>query len=420
MKRRSFFDRFVQVSAYVFLALLGLLIASACVELNLYATRGMGGGGEFLLPWKAARGFLFEKIEPYGGAVASYVQEQVYGRPAAPGEKLYVLSLPFHLLMLYFPVGILGDSVLARGIDLFLSEMGLLALTFLSLRLTGWQPRRFFLIAFFLFAGWNFYTLRALFEASPICLLGLLYAGILLSLRAGLDELAGVFMALSFYQWETGGLFLFLILLRVFYQRRWQVLAGFFMLNVVLLLISFFIYPGWLLPFARGVLANWVTPHGFSTGEVLSRLWPASGGWLAWALTALLVIILIVEWSAARGAEFPRFYWVACLTLSATPLLGFRSEIESLAVLILPLAVIFAFVRARWKAGYWVSSTLLALSFAAPWFLFFDSALSLQLRQDVIFLFLPIFTVVGLYWVRWWAIRPPLTWLERATHPEYQ
>jgi hypothetical protein len=27
--------------------------------------------------------------------------------------------------------------------------------------------------------------------------------------------------------------------------------------------------------------------------------------------------------------------------------------------------------------------------------------------QEIIFLFLPLSTLIGLYWIRWWAIRPP-------------
>ena len=30
-----------------------------------------------------------------------------------------------------------------------------------------------------------------------------------------------------------------------------------------------------------------------------------------------------------------------------------------------------------------------------------------DMSQEIIFLFLPLFTLIGLYWIRWWAIRPP-------------
>ena len=48
-------------------------------------------------------------------------------------------------------------------------------------------------------------------EASPVLLLGLIYAGILFALRAEQDELAGALMAVSLYYWEVGGPFLILV-----------------------------------------------------------------------------------------------------------------------------------------------------------------------------------------------------------------
>jgi hypothetical protein len=50
--------------------------------------------------------------------------------------------------------------------------------------------------------------------------------------------------------------------------------------------------------------------------------------------------------------------------------------------------------------------------------LYLGGFLPANLRPDLAFLFLPVITVIGLYWVRRWAIRPPRTWTERATNPE--
>jgi hypothetical protein len=35
----------------------------------------------------------------------------------------------------------------------------------------------------------------------------------------------------------------------------------------------------------------------------------------------------------------------------------------------------------------------------------------------LIFLFLPLFTLLGLYWIRWWAIRPPRIFTDLARRP---
>ena len=50
----------------------------------------------------------------------------------------------------------------------------------------------------------------AIQEASPVLILGLLYSGILFTLREDMDELTGALLAFSLYYWEVGAPFLFL------------------------------------------------------------------------------------------------------------------------------------------------------------------------------------------------------------------
>lgn len=115
------------------------------------------------------------------------------------------------------------------------------------------------------------------------------------------------------------------------------------------------------------------------------------------------------------GADFRRFIWAACLTLAATPLLGLRTEFSNLVVLFPCLTLIFAVTTDRWKTGIWLASLLLAIVLLVPWAFYVQwSTLRDQRFYDYLFLFYPIFTVVGLYWIRWWFIRPPRTWLEHV------
>ncbi|HEY2980849.1 MAG TPA: hypothetical protein VGJ22_06685, partial [Anaerolineales bacterium] len=178
-------------------------------------------------------------------------------------------------------------------------------------------------------------------------------------------------------------------------------------------------YPDWILAYLRALLANLRADYGVSPALAFARLWPGLGTRLGWGLTAALGVVLLLEWTTVRRAEFRRFYWTACITLAVTPLFGLRTASENLVVLILPLALFFSVVRERWRAGYWLASALLFLITAFPWGLFFGPLFTRPLRNDLIFLFLPVLTVLGLYWIRWWALRPPRTWLQRASSGEY-
>ena len=398
---------------------LGSLI-SAAVLANYATLRRAGVGGEFLLQWKAARSYLFDRIEPYSSSVSGFVQENVYGRVARQGEDPYILDLPFHLVLFSLPVGLFRDPALAGAMWFLILQLALFGLTWASLRLTGWQPVRGFLIAFYLFAVVNLYSVVGLLQASPVLLLASLFALILVTLEMEMDELTGALLALAAYQWQVGLPFIAFVILRVWDTQRWRVLAGFGMVTVVLGLISLFVFPGWFLPFLRAVATDLRFDYGFSVRASLSTLFPRLGDGLGLALMVLSTVLMLLEWSAARREVPRRFYWAACLTLAFTPLLGFRVELENLVVLLIPLALIFSVVRERWKVGYWLAGLLLLLVLLVPWALLVGPSFMPAIRQDLVFLFLPLFTVIGLYWTRWWAVRAPRTWLERAVNTEFR
>ena len=316
--------------------------------------------------------------------------------------------------MLYFPFAILSDPQLARAIFTLLLELALFALVYLSLRLTDWESPPIFTILFILFGLFNFYTLQALYEASPVLLLALIYVGIIISMYAETDEITGALIAVSFYHWEVGAPFLILVLLRAYHEKRMRILAGFIMLNVILLFIAFLLYPNWLLPFLRATSNNLRAAFGLNIFDVLSNLWPVQGVWIARALVVMLLLLLGYEFSAARSGDFRRFYWSACLSIAAAPLLGLRTEMEHLSALIIPLALIFAIVHERWKKyGSWLSISLMAIVFALPWGIdLFAFDVFGEISNDIVFLFPPIFSIIGLYWIRWWALHPPRVWTE--------
>ncbi len=391
-----------------FVVILFLIVSAALIAVNFK----LKGGGDFYAHWVASRGFIFEKIDPYGAEVPARVQQLVYGRAVKVGEEPYILTTPFHLLIFYFPFALFSDPLTARAIYTWLLQLTLIPLALLSLRLTDWKVPLKFGVFFAALCVFNFYSVQALYEASPVLALGLLYAGILFALRVEMDELAGALIALSLYYWEVGAPFLLLVFFRVYYQKRTRVLNGFLMLLIISLAVSFLLYANWVIPFLRAAFNNLRVGFGYNLRVILQNIFPAQGAWIAWGVIIVLVVALAYEWSVARGSDFRRFYWAACLSIAAAPLLGFRSEMENLAVLIIPLALIFAIVHDRWKKiADFLTLLLMLFVFLIPWAL---SLLPFKIAQDMIFLFMPLFTVVGLYWIRWWAIRPPRIWTDLA------
>ena len=392
-----------------------LVVCAALVFANLT----LKGGGDFYVHWVGARAFLFDRIDPYSGEIPARVQRLVYEDSAKAGNEPYILDTPFQILPFYYPFSLLSDPQLARAIFTLILELALFALAILSLRLTDWETPRIFTILFIFFAVFNFYTFQAIYEANPVLILGFLYAGILFTLRAEMDELTGALMAFSLYYWEVGGPFLFLVFLRVYYEKRTRVFAGFFMLCFLLFFVSFLSYPNWIIPFLRATVNNLRADFGFNVHTIFIHIWPAQGRTFAWIFIVVLFVILGYEWSSARSGDYRRFYWASCLSLAVAPLLGFRTEMEHLAVLVIPLALIFAIVHDRWRRlGDGLTILLILIIFTLPWMLYLFAVNRFgTIAQEITFLFLPFSTLIGLYWIRWWAIRPPRILSDFANRP---
>lgn len=407
-KSLSPFDyAFLALAAAVFL-LLGYVLFSF--------NRNLAGGGDFYMRWTASRAFIFERVDPYGAEIPKRVQALVYQRPPRAGDKPYILDTPFHLLLLDFPFALFSDPQAARAFYALLLELSLIPLAWLSLRLTDGEIPLGLILLFAALTVFNFYSAQAVQESSPAPFWALLYVGILFALRHGLDEAAGAFAAVSFYRWEVGLPFLIFIVLRARREGRTGVLYGFLMLTFVTMAVSFLLYANWLIPFLRAAVNNFRADFGFTLRAALAALFPAQGNFLAWALVFTASAALIYEgnrWAEGephREAEERRFYWLACLSLAAAPLLGFRAEMGNLVVLIVPLALIFSVAYDRWRnINRFLVPLLMALVFLVPWAL---ALLPFPAARQAAFLFLPLFTVVGLYWIRWWALRPPKIWAD--------
>ena len=399
------------VSAVIILFIVVFVLALG----NYSLAKILPDGGEFYLLRTGARSFLYDHIEPYSGTIPTLVQEQVYGRAALPGEDIYILDIPFHLMLIYFPLALFPDALIARAFWMALTEISLVGMVFFGLRVLNRQTPFFINALIFIGCVTSFYTYQSLLEGSPTLLLALACVGIWLSLFSGLDELAGALAVLASFQWEISGPFILFVFLWVYWEKRWRFFAGVAMLGFLLFAISLFIYPGWFFPFLRASWNSIQVGYGFSVHGIVEQYWPMYGNLLGWGITIALIILLGYEWRATRGADFQRVIWAICLTVAATPLLGIPIEIDQLVFLTVPVILVVLIARERWrKIGFGIFLGLLLYFFGIPWFINvqgipFKTKLTVE---EITFLFWPISTFIGLYWIRWWMVRPPRTWLE--------
>jgi len=401
------------------------IIAIVCLALasfggqawaNTFYARAHPGEADFLVPWLGARTFLQYGNNPYEEPASQRAQLLYYGHLAKAEQDQLRLNVPFPIELFYFPFALITDYGLARGLWMTFLEIALALTAFLSLSLTNWKPPRTLLPIFVLFMVLWLHAWLPLLTGSTVIFTTLFLVGGLLALRAERDEVAGVLLLLSAFQPLASGVITLFVLWWVLYHRRWRVLWGALMVLGLLLVAAFIFLPGWFLPFLQALLTEYQQGIFFTPGTVFVGWWPAIGEKLGWALTAILVIVLFLEWRAVRGRDFRHFLWTASLTLAATPLLGVPAHPGLYVALFFPLTLFLSIVAERWsRPRHWgLAGILLVLIFAGSWALVYyltglDSIA--PLRAALIF-GSPLLLLVGLYWVRWWAIRPPRTWFE--------
>ena len=392
-----------------------LILLVALLVLNIYLARILPGGEWLYLRWSGARAFLFEGVEPYSSAIAERVQDLIYGRNAISSEYPYVLNDPFYIVLLYTPLALFPDFSLARGIWMLLSEAALVGTVFFALSLLEWPPPNWLYISMIGFGLFSFFSLQSLLPASPSIFLLFLYLAILISFRSYSDELAGALLFLVAYQWEVGALFFLYILILVFANRRWGVLTGFGMSLFLSLVVSFLIHSGWGLPYIRAVLSDWIRGSSLNLNSILSFWFPNSRISIAAIVSAVIIVIVFVEWITSTKSNFRRILWTASLSLAATPLVGFAIFQSNHVVLIVPLILILMLVWERWTRQRVLAYLLvLSVAFWVPFAIYFRGiTFEDRLYSDLLTVLPPIATIIGLYWMRWWVLHPPRTWIDQ-------
>ena len=408
-------SRTLTIITTIFLIFLALAILGGLVWANTLYARLHPGEKDFLVPWLAARTFLQFGDSPYGDPATQRTQVVYYGgRLAFEGEDPLRLSVPFPVELFYFPFALVTDYALARSLWMTCLEIALVALAFLSLRLTGWKLARSLLPPFLIFSVLWVYGFLPLAGNRAVIFVALAIVGLLLALRDGRDDLAGALLVVPFFKPDIAGLLVLFIFWWAIYHRRSRILAGFLMALAILLAVSFFILSDWFMPFIGGLISQINYNPAFTPGGIFASWWPAVGPRLGWALTGLLLVVLFVEWREVRRKDFRHLLWTASLTLAGTPLLGIPVIPQDYVLLFFPLVLFLSILTERWsRPGRWgVAGFVLLAIFFGFWIItasLFLAGASAALN-GVLALVLPVLLVLGLYWMRWWAVRPPRTW----------
>jgi len=135
-------------------------------------------------------------------------------------------------------------------------------------------------------------------------------------------------------------------------------------------------------------------------------------GLLTHVLTVTLLLYLLVEWFLAWGKGDEWFLWAAYMTLTATSLTTAWNDTAGYTLFLPVVGLIFRVWEQRWgRIGLAWAGVFLGVGFLGLWGVSISGWQGLH-ERSVLLLVVPVFALLGLWWVRWWAVRPPKLLLE--------
>lgn len=377
------------------------------------------GGNDFLARWMGAKSWLIDGMSPYDPEVSLRSQEIIYGRPAIPeeGEDIAHFVYPMPAMIFFGPFGLLQYNE-ARTVWMTILEISLPILTWLGLMIAGWRPSRFLLVLLLIFSVLWYHGFRAVILGQFAIIEAILLAGSLLAIQRKQDGLAGILLALSISKPQMSFLILPFVILWAISKRRWILVLSTLGTIVLLIGLSILLLPNWILQWIQQVLSYPDYSPAQPPIRVIADLFPALSSWIYLIGTAIFVLYLLWEWSKALGKEDRWFQWTAAMTLLITNLIVVRTATTNYLAMVPGMIIVFSVIADRWrKRGTITIVFILFVLLLGLWALFL-STLDGNLESPVMYLPLPIFMLLSLWWIRWWIIRPTRLPLESPLHSQ--
>jgi hypothetical protein len=363
----------------------------------------------FFVYWRGTRSLLKEGVSPY-----SEISTAILGQfanldyPEAPKYSLQA-TYPLYAEIFFLPLGFISDYILARALWLTFLEVALFVTILVSLRTTEWKPGILLMGLTFIYALFGYHTVGPLLSGSSVILATCLVALAFAAVNAGMDEMAGILFALSTIQPLAVAVLILYVLIWSALSSRWRLFVWLIGSLTVMVGTTMLFMPDWVLQNVRVLIQSPYTNLFDTPGAALIAAFPGFGSRLGWGLTILFGSVLLLEWWASRGKEFRWFLWTACLSLAVSPWTGISSDPSNFILLIIPSLLVFARLDEHWGRRIHPLIILGMVAVLAGFWAFFwghieDGIIARQ--YPLLFIPFPLITLIGLYWVRWWAVRP--------------
>lgn len=400
------------VAAFVLILLISLI---GLYRANYVFCRDNPGGVDFLPRWMGARFWLIEGVSPYDDKVSLATQIASFGEPAEQagrGEKGYFLY-PLPVMILIAPFGFF-DYVHARALWMTFSEIALLGIVFLGYKIARRQDTHTGMVLISsLFILLIYPSAKAILNGHIVVFdLFFIVLGVYLLMRAH-DLPAGLVFSLVVIKADFALLVILFLLIWTIRQRRYEFFYGILGGGGLLFAISLLFIPDWPLQHLRQIWG--VIAQGQSLVNIISQQAPGIQKQLFWILLLSFIAYLLFEWFQSFSGDEYYLVWCSCVTLTITCFIRPFANVANYVLLIPALILIFRVILERWRTlgGIFIGLSMIGLG-AGMWWIVFRGNTALS-EPFSIYITLPLYTLLGLWWVRWWALRPPRVYLDEIT-----
>ena len=251
-----------------------------------------------------------------------------------------------------------------------------------------------------------YHAVRGVINGNAVILISLLITGALLSIKHGRDQLAGLLLALTTIKPHLVVILIPYILIWTIYHKRWQVIVWFSIALALLVGVSLIWMPDWIFQNIWEILKYPDYNPAGTLAAALTEWFPNLEGVFQWGIASLLGLILLYEWINSQKCRFERFLWISMLTLVISQWIGIQTDPGNFILLFPAVMMIIATVSRKWPhIQGWIVSVVLGGLLIGLWVLFVATIQqSYQpIQSPVMFIPLPAFCLLGLYWIKYWV-----------------
>jgi hypothetical protein len=203
------------------------------------------------------------------------------------------------------------------------------------------------------------------------------------------------------------------ILIWAITSRRKEIIWSFLLTSLVLILASFALMPEWLVEWFVQV-ANYVRDSQplNSPLSILAEAMPGLSKSMIIFFYSAFFVYLVIEWILVMKKDERWFLWTTMLTIVISNVIGYRSGIDHYVLMLPVLFVILQAWESRSQKTSQILTIFVCLFFSAGYWVYFYLTDQIFYEPTWVYMVLPAVCLVGLWWTRWWFIRPSRLYVE--------